>query len=181
MSLDAWTLGAGSVAIVLMIIAAVAGYAMRWFPIAKQRFRIDPDDRSRLTFKGFCMSSHESYDSGIIERLIQRVDAIARRLEMTPFERGVLARLDRLDQTILALIEQGTKIMAEIDDLMAQAKATEDTEEAAVIVLQGLAGQIATLTQNATDLATLKGQLGQLTTELKAKTDPLAAAIATPA
>jgi chromosome segregation ATPase len=78
-----------------------------------------------------------------------------------------LARIERkLDQILL----QEKTMSAELDALTQQVQRTGDTEDSAVLLIQGLATQIASLKQDPAALQALADQL-------KAKADALAAAI----
>jgi len=68
-----------------------------------------------------------------------------------------------------------------IDDLVAQATANESVEDSAVIVLNGLQAQIAAAVQTALANGATAAQLAavtQVSTDLKAHADALAAAVA---
>jgi hypothetical protein len=81
----------------------------------------------------------------------------ARRLD------AILARLD-------AIQHQEIILMAAIDDLTAQVKATDDAEQSALVLIDGIAARLAAA-------GTDPEALAALTTDLKTNSDALAAAV----
>jgi hypothetical protein len=92
----------------------------------------------------------------------------------------VIARLDRVETTLLNMFQKVGLMSVELDQLTAQVKANTDAEDAAVIALNGIAARIdaavATATAAGASPATLAA-ITALSTDLKAHADPLAAAI----
>jgi hypothetical protein len=81
----------------------------------------------------------------------------ARRLDQ------ILARLD-------ALGRQESTIMQELDDLTAQVKATDDAQQSALVLINGIADRLAAAGTDPVKLAAL-------TADLKTNSDALAAAV----
>jgi chromosome segregation ATPase len=129
------------------------------------------------SFEQAVLGRLDSIDSTLRELTSRQGAQGAKQMEISDI---VSKANDRIESTLGSLLHQGERQMAEIDDLIAQAKSTEDTQQAAVLVLKGFADKVASMSQAATDLATLKSQIATLTGELKAKNDELAAAIVTP-
>lgn len=67
----------------------------------------------------------------------------------------------------------------ELDALIAQAKATEDTDDSAILVINGIVARVAKAVADfaAANPTVNMSTLTALTTDLKAKSDALAAAI----
>ena len=68
--------------------------------------------------------------------------------------------------------------MAEIDDMVAEITTVKGTEDSAVLLITRLLEQVNTITQSATDLATLKQQVAAATKQMADNAVPLAAAVA---
>jgi hypothetical protein len=85
--------------------------------------------------------------------------------------------LRRIESNIAFLKQQGVSEMAEIDDLIAAVAAEKTVDDSAVALLTTLTGQINTLVQNATDLATLKTQITGVTSSVAANTQELSDAV----
>jgi|SRR6267142_7239272 len=82
-------------------------------------------------------------------------------------------KLDYIIKVLLIFHEKGTIMSQELTDLVTQVKATADTDARALVAIQGLVKQVA-------DLAAAGGttqEFKDLAAQLKAATDPLAAAI----
>jgi hypothetical protein len=79
-------------------------------------------------------------------------------------------KMDVVIVLLSSLVRQNGDIMAALDDLTAQVKANSDVEASAVVLIQGLATQIANNTSDPAALAALS-------TQLKTSADALAAAI----
>jgi predicted nucleic acid-binding Zn-ribbon protein len=75
----------------------------------------------------------------------------------------ILARLD-------ALGRQESQIMQELDDLTTQVKATDDTEQSALVLINGISDRLAAAGTDPVKLAAL-------TADLKTNSDALAAAV----
>lgn len=79
-------------------------------------------------------------------------------------------RLARIERKLDALLLESRIMSAELDQLEAQVKKNTDVEESAIVLITGLATQIAALKDDPVKLA-------KLSADLKAKADALAAAI----
>ena len=85
-----------------------------------------------------------------------------------------LVMIGKLNQ----LLQQETKVMAEIDDMVAEITTVKGTEDSAVLLITRLIEQVNTITQSATDLATLKQQIAAATKQMADNAVPLATAVA---
>ncbi len=83
----------------------------------------------------------------------------------------VLARLDRIEALLLIELIEGKFIMSALDDLTAQVAASTTVESSAVLLIKGIAAQIAAAGTNPTSLQALQASL-------KSSADALAAAVA---
>lgn len=79
-------------------------------------------------------------------------------------------KLDSIIALLGALVARETIIMQELDDLTQQVQATDDAEQSAIALINGIAARIDAA---GTDPKALKA----LTASLKSKTDELAAAV----
>ncbi len=105
-------------------------------------------------------------------------DAINKKLDAILTQLGV-------DHRLLAAVKtEEDQIMSDISDavgeLTAKAAKIEDTEDAALVVLNGLRDQLTAAIANAADAAAAVTNVRQVIAGMTTHNDPLAAAIATP-
>lgn len=86
------------------------------------------------------------------------------------FDLGIGQQLDQIQYLLQQILGKETQIMADLTSLETQVKANTDVEASAILLLQGLAAQLAAA---ATDPAKVQA----LADQLKASADNLAAAI----
>lgn len=79
-------------------------------------------------------------------------------------------KLNKIIQALQRLGAQEQIVMQELDDLTAQVKATDDAEQSALVLINGIAARLAAA---GTDPA----KLAALTSDLKSNSDALAAAV----
>lgn len=85
--------------------------------------------------------------------------------------------LRRIESNIALIKRQGVTEMAEIDDLIDAVAKEKTVEDAEAVLLATLTGQINTLVQNATDLATLKTQITGVTSQVNTNAQAIQDAI----
>jgi hypothetical protein len=99
-----------------------------------------------------------------INNVSKRLDAIA-------------AQNATIIQLLNGIAEKETKMSTQMDALVAQVAQTATVEQSAVVLIQGITSKLADLTQQLAAGGTDVTQLQNLTDQLKAATDPLAAAV----
>lgn len=104
-------------------------------------------------------------------------DLVGRQKAMQADIKAVLALLKTIKSEEEQIMSQ---ISDAVGDLATEAAKIANTEDAALIVLNGLKDQLAAALANAADAATAVANVRQVIAGMTAHNDPLASAIATP-
>ena len=97
------------------------------------------------------------------------------------FEGGVLVETDRKHNQILEIVQglqrQENIMQADMQVMADEITALKTVEDGAAVLITGMAAQLTTLAQNATDLAQMKADTLALAQNLTDNSAPLAAAV----
>ncbi len=115
----------------------------------------------------------------IDDRVILKLNTILLRLQILDVQVQDMGYvLDQVTGTVGTVLQQETKIMAEIDDMVAEIAAVKGVEDSATALIVAMAAKINTIVQSATDLAALKTQVADATAAMQTNAGPLSAAVA---
>ncbi len=113
------------------------------------------------------------------DRVILKLNTILLRLQLLDVQvQDMGYALNQITGNVGTLLQQETKLMAEVDDMVAEIAAVKGTEDSAVALINAMAVKVNAIVQSATDLAALKVQIAAATQTLQTNAQPLADAVA---